>query len=44
MPTPQPDAVEAARLGALDHPQGLLMAGTRICFVETADGQEPELA
>ena len=44
VPTPQPDAVEAERFGALDHRQRLLVPGSRIGLVESADGQEPELA
>ncbi len=44
MPTPQPDAVEAERFGALDHRQRLLVPGSRIGLIESADRQEPELA
>ena len=44
VPTPQPDAVEAERLGALDHRQRLLVPRSWVGLIESADGQEPELA
>ena len=44
VPTPQPDAVEAERLGALDHRQRLLVPLSRIGLIEPADGQETDLA
>ena len=44
MPLAYPDTVKAKLLGALDQPQCLLMAWSRIRRIELSDGQEPEPA
>src|SRR6478752_4876041 len=44
VPAAKPDTVEPQRFGALDHLQRLLEPRARVLGVETADGQEAELA